>query len=40
MHILQALTGFHFYDTLAGEHKPQEVAPVILRMALAALCEL
>lgn len=32
-----ALTGFEFYDALAGARTPQEVAPQIYRLLLAAL---
>ncbi len=33
---LLALTGFEFYDVLAGERTPQEVAPIVFRLVLAA----
>ena len=32
---LLALTGFEFYDALAGERPPNEVAPIIFRLVLA-----
>lgn len=32
-----ALTGFEFYDVLAGERKPQEVASIVFQLVLAAL---
>lgn len=34
---LLALTGFEFYDVLAGERSPQEVAPIVFQLVLAAL---
>lgn len=34
---LLALTGFEFYDILAGERSPKQVAPVIFHLVLAAL---
>ena len=34
---LLALTGFEFYDVLAGERSPQQVAPIIFQLVLSAL---
>jgi AcrR family transcriptional regulator len=34
---LLALTGFEFYDVIAGERNPQEVAPIVFQLVLAAL---
>ena len=34
---LLSLTSFEFYDVLAGERNPQEVAPIVFQLVLAAL---
>ena len=34
---LLALTGFEFYDVLAGERSPQEVAPIVFQLVLVTL---
>lgn len=34
---LLALTGFWFYDVLAGERRAQEVAPIVFQLVLGAL---